>query len=263
MNFTDDIPHSLFTYFYNTFARIATGNMNHQFTILVPLYNEVENLLRVEQELSSYLTRAPLSTKVLFIDDGSTDQGLELLEQICARNKDFSFISFEKNRGLSAALKAGFDHAQTPLVGYIDSDLQTNPEDFDLLLPYMEDHDLVTGVRTNRKDSFKKNMSSLIANGIRRSFTHDGMDDTGCPLKVIRTDYAKRIPMFKGLHRFLPAMILLQDGRIKQVPVRHYPRIAGKAKFHLMNRLVGPLIDCFAYLWMKRNYINYKIVRRK
>lgn len=236
--------------------------MDLQFTILVPLYNEEENLLRVEKELSAYLDKAPISSCVLFINDGSADNSLELLEEICRRNPSFNFISFGENRGLSAALKAGFDHVDTPLTGYIDSDLQTNPEDFNLLLEHIGDHDLVTGVRSNRKDSFKKNMSSLIANGIRRSFTQDGMDDTGCPLKVIRTDYARRIPMFKGSHRFLPAMILLQNGRVKQVPVRHYPRIAGKTKFHVMNRLVGPFVACFAYLWMKRNYINYEIVRR-
>lgn len=236
--------------------------MDRQFTILVPLYNEEENLPRVEKELSAYLDKAPVSSCVLFINDGSTDNSLELVEEICNRNPSFSFISFEENRGLSTAIKAGFDHVDTPLTGYIDSDLQTTPEDFDLLLEHIGEYDIVTGVRTNRKDSFIKNMSSLIANGIRRSFTHDGMDDTGCPLKVIRTEYAKRIPMFKGLHRFLPAMILLQNGRVKQIPVRHFPRVAGKAKFHVMNRLVGPLVDCFAYLWMKRNYINYKIVRR-
>ena len=112
-----------------------------------------------------------------------------------------------------------------------------------------------------KKDSLIKNMSSLIANVIRRSFTHDGMDDTGCPLKVIKTDIAKKIPMFKGLHRFLPAMVLLQKGSIKQVPVRHYPRIAGQAKYGLWNRLLGPLSDCFAYLWMKRKYINYRIIK--
>jgi dolichol-phosphate mannosyltransferase len=85
------------------------------------------------------------------------------------------------------------------------------------------------------------------------------MDDTGCPLKIIRTDIAKRIPMFNGLHRFLPAMVLLQNGKIKQVPVRHFPRIFGKSNFHLWNRLTGPLADCFAYLWMKKKYINYKV----
>jgi hypothetical protein len=102
-------------------------------------------------------------------------------------------------------------------------------------------------------------MSSKIANGIRRAFTHDGMDDTGCPLKIIRTDCAKKIPMFKGLHRFLPAMILLQNEKIIQIPVRHYPRIAGQAKFGVWNRLLGPLMDCFAYLWMKKKYINYQV----
>ena len=128
-----------------------------------------------------------------------------------------------------------------------------------MLLKEIGAYDLVTGVRANRKDSFVKNMSSTIANGIRRSFTHDGMDDTGCPLKVIKTEYAKNIPMFKGLHRFLPAMILLQNGSIKQIPVQHFPRIAGEAKYGLWNRLFGPLVDCFAYLWMKKKYINYKI----
>jgi hypothetical protein len=88
------------------------------------------------------------------------------------------------------------------------------------------------------------------------------MDDTGCPLKVIKTSYAKRIPMFNGLHRFLPAMILLQKGKIVQVPVRHFSRMAGESKFGVWNRLVGPLIDCFAYGWMKRKYINYKVVKQ-
>ena len=233
--------------------------MEYEFTIIVPLFNEEENLLRVEKELNAYLLKAPIKSCVLFVDDGSTDKSLQLVQEISARNENFKFISFDKNRGLSAAIKAGFDHSETPLIGYIDSDLQTDPEDFDLLLQHVGEFDLVTGLRANRKDSFKKNFSSLVANGIRRSFTHDGMDDTGCPLKVIKADYAKRIPMFKGLHRFLPAMILLQEGKIKQVPVRHYPRIAGKAKFHVLNRLVGPFIDCFAYLWMKSNYINYKV----
>ena len=137
--------------------------------------------------------------------------------------------------------------------------MQTTPEDFNTLLDEMGDCALVTGVRANRKDSFVKNMSSSIANGIRRAFTKDGMDDTGCPLKIIKTDYAKRIPMFRGLHRFLPAMILLQEGKIKQVPVRHFPRIAGEAKFGLWNRLLGPLMDCFAYLWMKKKYISYQV----
>lgn len=236
--------------------------MNYQLTIIVPVYNEEDNLLRVEKELLAYIKIASKKTKVLFVNDGSKDESQSLIENICDKNNAFGFIKFQENRGLSAAIKAGFDYADTELVGYLDSDLQTSPNDFNILLEYIDDYDLVTGVRSNRKDSFVKNMSSKIANGIRRSFTHDGMDDTGCPLKIIKTSFAKKIPMFKGLHRFLPAMILLQNGKIIQVPVQHFPRMAGQAKFGLWNRLIGPLMDCFAYLWMKKKYINYDVSKQ-
>jgi len=235
---------------------------DYDLTVIIPVYNEQDNLYRVEEVFLNYFPTAIKKTKVLFVNDGSTDNSLEIIKDICHRNPEFEYLCFEGNCGLSAAIKAGFDHVDTPLLGYIDSDLQTAPEDFNLLLEHIDTYDLVTGVRANRKDSFVKNMSSTIANGIRRAFTHDGMDDTGCPLKVIKTDYAKRIPMFKGLHRFLPAMILLQEGKIIQVPVQHFPRIAGTAKFGLWNRLLGPLMDCFAYLWMKKKYINYTVAKK-
>lgn len=236
--------------------------MNFEFTIIVPVYNEQANLERVEKTFNDYFKSAPLSTKVLFVNDGSSDNSQQLIEQICSRSSNFGYITFEKNCGLSAAIKAGFDNINTPFLGYIDADLQTTPEDFNELLKYKNDYDLITGVRKNRKDSNFKNFLSKAANVIRRSFTQDNMEDTGCPLKVIRTENAKRIPMFKGLHRFLPAMILLQDGRVLEVPVRHFPRIAGKANFGLWNRLFGPLTDCFAYVWMRKKYINYTIVKK-
>jgi glycosyltransferase involved in cell wall biosynthesis len=234
----------------------------YEFTIIVPVYNEEDNLNRVEKELLAYSNIAIKKTAVLFVNDGSLDASLTIIKTICDRNEAFGYISFKKNKGLSAAIKAGFDHVSTDLVGYIDSDLQTSPEDFNKLLEHIDTYDLVTGVRADRKDNFVKNMSSTIANSIRRGFTHDGMDDTGCPLKVLKTQYAKRIPMFKGLHRFLPAMILLQEGKVIQIPVRHFPRVAGIAKFGVWNRLLGPLLDCFAYLWMKKKYINYTIASK-
>ncbi|MDG1501833.1 MAG: glycosyltransferase [Ulvibacter sp.] len=234
----------------------------YEFTIIVPVYNEEDNLNRVEKELLAYSNIAIKKTAVLFVNDGSLDASLTIIKTICDRNEAFGYISFKNNKGLSAAIKAGFDHVSTDLVGYIDSDLQTSPEDFNKLLEHIDTYDLVTGVRADRKDNFVKNMSSTIANSIRRGFTNDGMDDTGCPLKVLKTKYAKRIPMFKGLHRFLPAMILLQEGTVIQIPVRHFPRVAGIAKFGVWNRLLGPLLDCFAYLWMKKKYINYTIASK-
>ena len=233
--------------------------MKENLTIIVPLYNEEENIDRLSKELNAFLKISLVDSQILFINDGSSDNSEELIKSICKVNEKFKLISFKENYGLSAAIKAGFDNTNTSLVGYIDADLQTNPEDFNLLLKEIDNNDLVTGVRTSRKDSIIKNISSLIANTIRKVFTNDKMDDTGCPLKIIRSNFAKKIPMFKGIHRFLPAMVLLQNGRVTQVSVRHYPRIAGKAKFGFFNRLTGPLIDCFAYLWMKNKYINYQI----
>ena len=231
----------------------------YEFTIIVPVYNEEENLQRVEKELVAYTKIAVKKTCILFINDGSEDNSQTLIEAICSRNEMFHFITFKENRGLSAAIKAGFDHVETPLTGYIDSDLQTAPEDFNLFLEHIGEYDLVTGVRIDRKDNFIKKISSKIANAIRRFFTNDGIDDTCCPLKVIKTEYAKRIPMFKGSHRFLPALVLLQNGKVLQVPVKHFPRLAGSGKYGFWNRIFGPLIDCFVFLWMKKKYIRYEI----
>lgn len=233
--------------------------MAYEFTIIIPVYNEDGNFERLEKELTIYLSVALKKTKVLFVNDGSTDNSQMHIEEICQRNEHFHFIQFEANRGLSAAIKAGFDFSDTEFTGYIDADLQTTPSDFNRLLEHINQYALVTGVRTQRQDSVTKKMSSKIANSIRIWFTKDGMKDTGCPLKVFKTDYAKRIPMFKGLHRFLPAMIQLQGGEVLEVPVQHFPRMAGSTKFGVWNRLAGPLLDCFIFLWMKKRYINYQI----
>ncbi|WP_412984440.1 glycosyltransferase [Pontimicrobium sp. IMCC45349] len=236
--------------------------MDFQLTIIVPIYNEEDNLFRLEKELLSFSEVAIKKTKILLINDGSTDISQALIEEICERNNIFNFIQLKKNYGLSAAIKAGFDNCNTTFIGYIDADLQTDPKDFNKLLEFCDNYDLVTGYRNNRKDSFIKKLSSKTANSVRRAFTKDDMHDTGCPLKIMKTKSAQNIPMFKGLHRFLPAMILLQNGNVKQVPINHYPRIAGKSKFGVWNRLIGPLIDCFVYLWMKRKYINYTVQKK-
>lgn len=231
----------------------------YELCIIVPIYNEEDNIDRLEQELSAFTSTASVKTCILFVDDGSKDKSLACIKDICNRHPEFLYISFTRNNGLSAAIKAGIDTAQSPFTGYIDADLQTSPEDFELLLPHRNDYELVMGIRTGRKDSLGKRLSSKIANSFRRMMTKDGVQDTGCPLKIMKTDYAKRLPLFTGMHRFLPALIQLQHGKVKQIPVRHFERKAGQSKFHLWNRLVSPFMDCFAYRWMKKRYINYVI----
>ena len=231
----------------------------YEFCIVVPVYNEEGNIIRLAEALKEYMGHASITACVLFVDDGSADKSLEKVQEACRQYQHMFYISFVTNCGLSAALKAGFDWVDAQYTGYIDADLQTSPEDFELLLPYRMDYELITGIRTGRKDSFGKKVSSRIANSFRRMMTHDGIEDTGCPLKVIRTDAAMRMPFFKGMHRFIPALILMMGGKVKQVPVSHFERIAGQSKFHLRNRLISPFIDCFAYRWMKKRYIRYEI----
>ncbi|MEE1081500.1 MAG: glycosyltransferase [Bacteroidales bacterium] len=234
----------------------------YRFTIIVPIYNEEDNIARLESTFAEYLPKCIEKACVLFVNDGSKDSSLKGIEEICSRNKDFYYISFDRNRGLSAAIKAGFDTCESPLVGYMDADLQTAPEDFNLLLPHAADYTLVSGIRARRNDSGSKRIQSKIANGFRRIMTGDTATDTGCPLKVMQTPYAKRIPMFKGMHRFFAALITLQDGgTFFETPVRHFPRTAGQSKFHLWNRLIGPFQDCFAFRWMRSRYINYHIAK--
>ncbi|MEL6986443.1 MAG: glycosyltransferase family 2 protein [Bacteroidota bacterium] len=233
-----------------------------KFTILVPIYDEADNMERLSKTLYEYIQKASLPTKVLFINDGSKDDSLSLIKKACHSYDGLHFISLAENRGLSGAIKAGIQFTETQFVGYIDADLQTHPDDFELLIPHINDFELVTGIRTGRKDSFVKNFSSKFANGYRKLFTKDGITDTGCPLKIMHTINAKEIPMFKGMHRFIPALIQIQNGKVKQIPVRHFPRIAGEAKYHLWNRLVGPFFDCWIFLWMKKRFINYQIAEK-
>lgn len=232
---------------------------DYQFTIVVPVYNEEDNIYSLEEKLQHFLPQSLYTACVLFVNDGSRDRSKERILKVCARSKDFFYIDLAKNAGLSAAMKAGIDCAGSDYVGYMDADLQTTPEDFNLLLKHIGEYELVMGIRANRKDSLFKNLQSKVANGFRRMMTNDGVQDTGCPLKVLHTASAKRIPFFTGMHRFLPALIQLQNGRVKQIPVRHFPRVAGVSKYHLWNRLVSPFLDCFAYRWMKKRYINYSI----
>ncbi|QCX38106.1 glycosyltransferase family 2 protein [Aureibaculum algae] len=237
--------------------------MEYRMTIIIPVFNEIDNLDRIFSTFTDYFSKSKTKSKVLFIDDGSTDKSFDKIVEICTDNPDFEFLKFKENCGLSAAIKAGIDHIDTQLIGYIDADLQTTPYDFDILLEDIDNYQAVIGFRGKRKDTLNKKIQSLIANSIRRGLINDGITDTGCPLKVIHTESAKRIPFFKGMHRFIPALILLQDGKIKQIKVQHFERIAGQSKFNIFNRSFKALRDTFGYRWMRRRYINYTIEKSK
>ncbi len=170
------------------------------FTIIVPVYNEEDNIYTLVQRLDEYLPKALRKACVLLVNDGSKDSSQKRIEEACAVRPDFFYLDLEKNTGLSGAIKAGIDHANSKYVGYMDADLQTTPEDFNLLLEHVDNYEMVMGIRANRKDTFFKKFQSKIANGFRRMMTNDGVEDTGCPLKVIHTDY----PPCTLLYRYAP-----------------------------------------------------------
>ncbi len=228
-------------------------------TVIVPVYNEEGCLKQFTQAMDAFLAQTPVPTQILFVNDGSTDTSLEQIREICQSKTGYSYLSLNRNYGLSTAIKAGIDSIQTTHIGYIDSDLQTSPLDFMLFFKHLKEHAMVIGIRAKRKDTFVKKISSKIANGFRRYMINDGIIDTGCPLKIMDTTFAKRVPFFDGMHRFLPALIQLQGGKVKQLPVQHFERFAGYSKYHLFNRLWGPLNDTFAFRWMRKRYINYDI----
>jgi len=230
-------------------------------TIVVPVFNEEDNIERLSGVLAEYRKSASVPVKVLFVDDGSTDKSLEKIKSAC-RRLGFDYIAFESNRGLSGAIKAGIDCAATEWIGYIDADLQTTPFDFEKLLPYRDRYEAVVGYRADRKDGWAKRIQSKIGNAVRRKLIGDGIIDTGCPLKIVRADVAKRLPFFDGMHRFIPALVQLEGGRVRQVPVRHFERVAGESKFNLFNRSIRPVQDLFAYRWMRSRTIRYNIAER-
>lgn len=236
--------------------------MSEELTVIIPIYNEEESLPAFFQEFDKLISASPMPLKALLVNDGSRDSSLTMIKDKCTSSPAYDYISFDRNYGLSAAIKAGFDHCTTSLVGYIDADLQTHPSDFLLYFPHFPEYDMVNGIRSKRQDSIVKKLSSKIANAYRRFMIDDGITDTCCPLKIMKTEYARRMPFFTGMHRFMPALVQLQGGKVKQIPITHYPRLAGTSKYHLLNRLIGPFFDTLAFRWMRSRYIRYRVAER-
>jgi dolichol-phosphate mannosyltransferase len=233
--------------------------MSDELTVIVPVFNEQESLPAFIRAMDSFIKISPVAVRVLFVDDGSRDDSLKQITEICNSSPHYSSLVLDRNYGLSTAIKAGIDHCTTSLVGYIDADLQTSPEDFLKYFQYFPDYDMVNGIRQKRKDSLVKRISSKMANSYRRLMINDKIADSCCPLKIMKTGYARKIPFFHGMHRFLPALVQLEGGRVKQLPVTHYPRLAGTSKYHLWNRLIGPFFDTLAFVWMRDRYIRYRV----
>ena len=223
-------------------------------SVIVPVFNEEENVTILHAELKTAL--GGIDHEIIFVDDASSDRTVQRL----GLGPGFRVLRFEKNAGQSAALYAGLQDARGKIVVLIDGDLQNDPADIPKLLAEIENGaDLVCGYRPERKDTFVKRATSRIANSVRSRFTRDGVRDTGCTLKAMRRECIDVLLPFKGMHRFIPALVKSAGYRLIEVPVNHRPRRFGQSKYGLGNRAIRASVDMFGVRWLLSRRLNYKI----
>lgn len=223
-------------------------------SVIVPVYNEEENVPILQAELKAALRG--IDHEFVFVDDGSADRTVERIEAA----PNLRVIRFEKNAGQSAAIYAGLQAARGGILVLIDGDLQNDPGDIPRLLDEIaRGADLVCGYRAQRRDTRVKRLTSRIANAVRSRYTKDGVRDTGCTLKAMRRECVATLVPFKGMHRFIPAFVKGAGYRLVEIPVNHRPRRFGQTKYGLGNRAVRATIDMFGVRWLLSRRLNYKI----
>ena len=225
-----------------------------EISVVVPLFNEEESIGILQTQFSEALKGRDY--EIIFVDDGSVDRTAERIETA----PNIRLIRFEKNSGQSAAIYAGLTAARGGTLVIIDGDLQNDPADIPKLLAEIaRGADLVCGFRVKRRDTLVKRATSRIANTVRSRYTKDGVRDTGCTLKAMRRECVSTLLPFKGMHRFIPALVKSAGYRLVEVPVNHRLRRFGQSKYGLGNRALRATIDMFGVRWLLSRRLNYKI----
>jgi glycosyltransferase involved in cell wall biosynthesis len=226
-------------------------------SLLIPLYNEEENVLPLVHQLNDALAGWSGPTEILLVDDGSTDRTLDFLRRAQEADPRVRIIHFRRNLGQTAAMAAGFRLAKGRAVVTLDGDLQNDPAEIPRMVEMLKDWDAVCGVRIRRRDGPWKRLTSRIGNGFRNWATSDDIIDTGCTLKAYRRECLQGLNLYQGMHRFLPTLLKMHGYRVTQVPVGHRPRLHGRTKYSTWGRLVKGLGDVLAVCWMKKNRIDF------
>jgi glycosyltransferase involved in cell wall biosynthesis len=202
-------------------------------SIVIPLYNEEESVDALHEEVSAAAGRLGREYEIVLVDDGSRDGTLEKLRAIAGRDPHVKVVRFRRNYGQTAALQAGFDHAQGSIVITLDGDLQNDPNDFGLLLESIEEgYDVVCGWRRDRKDKMlSRRVPSMAANWLIGSLTGTRIHDNGCTLKAYRLEVIRKARLYAEMHRFLAPMLCLSGCRYREVVVNHRARRFGTSKY--------------------------------
>ncbi len=229
------------------------------YSIVIPLKNEEGNIELLIDEIEPVMNGLNVDWELICIDDGSTDGTKDILLRLMKVKTYLKTIFFDKNYGQSSALDAGFKMARGDFVISLDGDGQNDPADIPKLIAHIENADLVCGMRVNRKDPVYTCLISAIANRIRSWLLNDKIRDTGCSLKIYRKECLAHIKMYQGMHRFLPALFIIEGFRVCEIPVNHRERLKGISNYNLFNRCFNTVSDLFAVYWMQKRHLNYRI----
>lgn len=233
-------------------------------SIVIPIKDEIDTIAGLAREIDDAMAGGNVPWECIWIDDGSSDGSLQVLETLAAERKAHRFIRFVRNAGQSAALFEGFRAARGDIIVTLDGDGQNDPRDIPELVRLIDsqDVDLVNGYRQNRRDGLIRKLSSGIANRFRNLTTGRTVRDVGCSTRAFRKSCTALLPPFKGMHRFLPTLIALHGYRYIEVPVNHRPRRFGTTKYTIGNRLWVGLFDIIGVFWFTRRSIRYEVARR-
>lgn len=227
--------------------------MDSRISIIIPAYNEEDNIDPVYREIISVLSKMSYPYEILFIDDGSTDQTYQKMKSLQLNDDSVRIIKFRKNFGQSAALQAGFDYATGTIIITMDSDLQNDPRDIPALIEKMEreDFDVICGWRYNRRDPVFKKIFSRIANSLRKFLTGETIHDSGCTLRSYRRECVKDLELYGEIHRYIPAVLQWKGYRIGELKVNHRERTYGSSKY-TWKRLTKGFLDLIVIaFWQK------------
>ena len=232
-----------------------------ELSIVVPVYNEEENLPLLWQEIREVLDPTGLHYEAIFVDDGSRDRSAEIIREFRQQDRRVRLVKLKANAGETAATDAGFKAVRGRYVVVMDADLQNDPHDIPGMLARLDQWDAVTGWRVNRAagDSWLRRLSSRIANRVRNRLSQETIHDSGCTFRAFRRECLRDLVLYRGLHRFIPTLLRMRGFRVIEVPVNHRPRRFGKSKYGIGNRALRALIDLLAVRWMKDRQLRYEV----
>jgi dolichol-phosphate mannosyltransferase len=224
-------------------------------SVVVPLFDEEENVAPLVAELVAVLGVGTLRWELVLVDDGSRDETRKRVLEAVEQDRHVRLVPLARNLGQSAALLAGVREARLSHVATLDGDLQNDPRDLPRLLERAVLFDVVIGRRARRRDPLARRLASRLANAVRRAVLRDGAADTGCSLKVFPVAAFLDLPHFDGMHRFLPALFASHGFSVSELDVNHRPRRAGRSKYGNLARLGRTLVDLLGVWWLKRRAI--------